>query len=383
MDNVALVHDYLLVMRGAERTFAAMAESYPDAPIATLLYDPVGTEGRFAQREVRTSVLQRVAADQGRFRRFLPVLPLAAERLPLDGARLVLSSSSAFAHGVRPAPDAIHVCYCHSPFRYVWHERERTEAGVPAAARPALHAVLGAVRRWDARASRRVTAYLANSELTRGRIADFYGRDATVVHPPVDVERFAVDPAPDDFFLLVGEVTAHKNPEIALAAAQRAGVAVRVVGDGPELPRLQRLFPGATFLGRVDDRRLIELYATCRALIVPAIEEFGITMVEAHAAGRPVVAAARGGACEIVVEGETGALVPPRDVDALAEALRETDWERFDADRLRASAARFSRDAFRDRLGAAIAGVLARERAAVAPPRGATTYDKPAVGARA
>ena len=170
---------------------------------------------------------------------------------------------------------------------------------------------------------------------------------------------------------------------VVVIVSRGLSVAVRVVGDGPELPRLQRLFPGATFLGRVDDRRLIELYAACRALIVPAIEEFGITMVEAHAAGRPVVAAARGGACEIVVDGETGVLVPPRDVDALAEALRETDWERFDADRLRASAARFSRDAFRERLGATIAGVLAREGAAVALPRGATTYDEPAVGARA
>jgi glycosyltransferase involved in cell wall biosynthesis len=373
--QVVLVHDYLLVMRGAERTFAAMAASYPDAPIATLLYHPFNTVGRFLDRRVRTSLLQPVAADQRRFRRFLPALPLAAERLDVGDARLVLSSSSAFAHGVRPAADAVHVCYCHSPFRYAWHERERTVRSAPAVARPALRGVLGAVRRWDLRAASRVTAYIANSELTRGRIGDFYGRDATVVHPPVDVERFAGEPDPGEAFLVVGEVTGHKNTEVALAAAQRAGVAVDVVGDGPDLHRLRRLFPGATFLGRVDDDRLAELYARCRALIVPAVEEFGITMVEAHAAGRPVVAAARGGACEIVADGETGALVPPGDVDALAAALHDVDWEAFDVARLQADAARFSAAAFRRRLGAAIAQTLRREGA---DPAEAARHERPA-----
>jgi glycosyltransferase involved in cell wall biosynthesis len=364
--SVVLVHDYLLVMRGAERTFAAIADSYPDAPIATLLYDPIGTEGRFGHRTVRTSFLQRVAADQRRFRRFLPLLPLAAERLPLDGAHLVISSSSAFAHGVRAGRDAVHVSYCHSPFRYVWHERRRTEQGVPTALRPPVRAVLGRVRSWDVRASRRVTAYVANSELTRQRIADYYAREATVVHPPVGVDRFARPPAPEDYFLVVGEVTSHKNPEVALAAAQRAGVKVKVVGDGPDLTRLRQRFPGATFVGRVDDARLIELYAGCRALVVPAIEEFGITMVEAHASGRPVVAAAQGGALEIVTDGDTGALFPPGDVDALAEALREIDWEGFDVARLRVSAARFTPHEFRRRLGVAISRALCGEGVAAA-----------------
>jgi glycosyltransferase involved in cell wall biosynthesis len=353
-----LVHDYLLVMRGAERTFAAIVDCYPDASIATLLYDPIGTEGRFGHRHVRTSFLQPVAASQRRFRRFLPLLPLAAERLPLGNASIVISSSSAFAHGVRPAEDAVHVSYCHSPFRYAWHERSSTEARVPGLARPVAHGVLGAVRRWDRRASDRVTAYVANSELTRQRLADFYGRDSTVVYPPVDVDRFHGAPAPDDYFLVVGEVTRHKNPEVALTAAERARVPVKVVGDGPELARLRQRFPDATFLGRVDDHRLIELYAGCRALVVPAIEEFGITMVEAHAAGRPVIAAGQGGALEIVNDGQTGILFEPGAVDTLAEALRETDWEDFDVNLLKASAERFSSEQFRRRFGAEVARVL-------------------------
>jgi glycosyltransferase involved in cell wall biosynthesis len=352
------VHDYLLVMRGAERTFEAMAACYPDATIATLLYDPVGTEGRFRHRRVRVSFLQPAAASQRLFRRFLPVLPVAAERLPLEGARVVISSSSAFAHGVRPGPHAPHISYCHSPFRYVWHERGRSLEGLPAPARPLAKGVLGAVRQWDIGASRRVTAYIANSRLTRQRIGEFYGRDATVVHPPVDIERFAGRPRPQDYVLVVGEVTRHKNTELALAAAERVGAKTKVVGDGPDRARLQRRFRSATFLGRVDDRRLIDLYAGCRALLVPAIEEFGMTMVEAHAAGRPVLAAARGGALEIVEDGETGVLFPPGSVDALAEALRETDWYGFDVARLRRSAQRFSVTQFQHRFTSEVARIL-------------------------
>jgi glycosyltransferase involved in cell wall biosynthesis len=352
------VHDYLLVMRGAERTFEAMAACYPDAGIATLLYDPIGTEGRFRHRRVRTSFLQPLAADQKRFRRFFPLLPLAAERLRLGDARVVISSTSAFAHGVCPAPDAVHVSYCHSPFRYVWHERGTTEDGFVPTLRPLARRVLGAVKHWDIRASRRVSAYIANSQLTRQRIADFYERDASVVHPPVALERFTKSPAPEDYFLVVGEVTAHKRTELALAAAERADVKVTVVGEGPDLARLRRRFTQARFLGRVDDSRLLDLYAGCRALIVPGVEEFGITMVEAHAAGRPVIAAAHGGALEIVDHGVTGTLFAPGDVAALAEALREVDWEGFDAVRLRASAKRFSSDQFRRRFTSEIASLV-------------------------
>jgi glycosyltransferase involved in cell wall biosynthesis len=361
-EDVLLVHDYLLVMRGAERTFAEMAACFPDAPIATLLHDPIGTAGRFRHRRVRTSFLQPVAADQRRFRRFLPLLPLAARQLPLGSARVVISSSSAFAHGVRPAPDAIHVSYCHSPFRYAWHERRRAEQGFAPLLRPLAPGLLGAVRRWDVAASRRVTAYIANSALTAERIADFYGRQSSVVHPPVDVGRFDSVPAPEDYFLLVGEVTSHKNPELALEAAERAGVKVKVVGDGPDLARLRHRFTRTTFLGRVDDRRLIELYASCRALIVPAIEEFGIAMVEAHAAGRPVVAAGRGGAVEIVDDGETGLLFKPGSVDELAETLWETDWESFDIASMKARAQRFSSARFRRRFNSELARILEQGR---------------------
>jgi glycosyltransferase involved in cell wall biosynthesis len=354
------VHDYLLVMRGAERTFHAIAACYPSAEVATLLYDPQGTSGRFADRRVRTSFLQPYAADQRRFRRWLPLLPLAAERLSVRDARVVISSSSAFAHGVRPAGGAVHVCYCHSPFRYIWHESDRTTHDVPGPLRPSAEVAVRALRRWDCRAASRVTQFVANSEITRRRIGEFYGRDATVVHPPVDIDRFTCQPDPQDYVLSVGEVTRHKNTELALAAAERAGVAIKVAGEGPDLDRLRARYRHAEFLGRVDDQRLGQLYAGCRALVVPAVEEFGITMVEALAAGRPVLAAASGGALEIVTEGETGVLVEPRSVDALAEALCATDWERFDVARLRAAAEHFSLTRFRERFVAVVSATIAK-----------------------
>jgi glycosyltransferase involved in cell wall biosynthesis len=363
-DSVVLVHDYLLVMRGAERTFAAIADCFPHAPIATLLYDEFGTHGRFSGRAVTTSFLQSVAADQRRFRHFLPVLPLAAERLRLGDARVVVSSSSAFAHGVRPPADAVHVCYCHSPLRYAWHEGERAHGEMPPWARPAGRAALAGVRRWDRRAAQRVTAYIANSELTRRRIAEFYGREAAVVYPPVDIDRFTLEPDPSDAFLMVGEITRHKNVEVALAAAERAGVRIQVVGDGPDLARLRQRFPDTEFLGRISDEALLARYAQCRALVVPAVEEFGITMVEAHASGRPVVAAARGGATEIVEDGVTGVLFPPDDVDVLADTLANVDWEAFDPHTLRANAERFSSDRFERRLKEEIAAALARAESA-------------------
>lgn len=345
-----LVHDYLLVLRGAERTFAALADLWPEAPVATLLYDQKAVGARFASHAVRTSPLQKLGADQSTFRRLLPVLPAAASRLPVQDADLVVSSSSAFAHGVRPAAGATHVCYCHSPFRYAWHERTRAVQEVPGAVRPLLDATLNGIRRWDCRAAHRDTHYVANSALTRDRIGEFWGREASIVHPPVEVDRFRAAPEPEDFFLVVGEVVAHKRVELTLEAARRAGRKVKVVGTGPELERLRERYLGAEFLGRVSDAELDDLYGRALALVVSNVEEFGIAAVEAQAAGRPVLAADAGGVRETVVAGETGVLVEPGDIDELAEAMRETDWVGFDAQRVRRNARRFSPSAFEARM---------------------------------
>jgi len=353
--STALVHDYLLVMRGAERSFAALGECWPSAPIFTLLYDPDGTNGAFAGRSVRTSYLQRLPVRQSRFRLMLPLFPRAVERLPVSEYDLVVSSTSAFAHGVRTRAGATHVAYCYTPFRYAWHERERGLSEVPRLLRPVLHHTLERVRAWDLAAARRVTHYITISELSRRRIQDFYGRDAAVVHPPVEVDRFSIG-EPEDFFLVVSELVPHKRVENALAAARRTGQPIKVVGGGPDLSRLRREYGDrATFLGRLSDAELADLSGRAMALVVPNVEEFGIAAVEAQAAGRPVLAADAGGARETVVPGQTGVLVPPEDVDALAEAMVGTDWSGFDPYSIRRHAQRFSTEAFKERFAAKVA----------------------------
>ena len=349
MAGVTLVHDYLLVMRGAERTFEAMAEIWPDAPIATLLYDPEGTEGAFEGRSITTSGLQRVVLDQGNFRRAFPLFQGALGRLDIGHPECVISSSSAFAHGVKVPAGSTHICYCHTPFRYAWHERATALAEVPSPARPALNLLLRRHRRFDRRAAARVDRFIANGRVTQERIKRLWGREAPVLHPPVDVDWFAPD-EPEDYVLFVGELVRHKRPEVAIEAAVAAGRRIKLVGAGPELERLKHRYGReALFLGRVDRDTLAGLYARASALLVPGIEEFGIAAVEAQAAGRPVVAVDAGGARETVVTGRTGLLVPNGSSAALARALR-MDLTRFDPLDIRDHAQRFRREAFQTQL---------------------------------
>jgi glycosyltransferase involved in cell wall biosynthesis len=306
-----------------------------------------------------SSFLQRIGAKQEDFRKLLPLYPLAVKRLPLTDHRVIVSSSSAFAHGVHAHPEAVHVCYCHSPFRYAWFERERALREVPRAARPVLAALLAALRAWDRRAARRVTRYVANSEQTRRRIRSLYGTDAPVVHPPVEVERFKPAEEQEDYFLTVGEVVPHKRVELAAEAATQARQPLKVVGSGPDLERLRARYGRyVDFVGRVDDEELESLYAKARALVVPNVEEFGIAAVEAQAAGRPVIGVRAGGVVETVVEDRTGTFVEPNDVDDLARTMRTFDDDRFDARSIQRHSRRFSASAFRSRMRAEVERVL-------------------------
>jgi glycosyltransferase involved in cell wall biosynthesis len=336
-------------MRGAERTFAEMSACWPQAPIYTLLHDGDGATS-FAGREIHASYLQRLGFDQKRFRYLLPLFPRAAEHLPVADYDVIVSSSSAFAHGVRPHPGALHVCYCHSPFRYAWFERDRAMSETPRLARPVMRRTLENIRRWDLAAAGRVTHFVANSEITRERIGQFYGVDAEVVYPPVAVERFSIG-EPQDYLLFVGQLVRHKRVDVAIEAAGLAGHEIKIVGDGPERPALEARFgDGAQFLGSVTDERLAELYENCLALVVPNVEEFGIAAVEAQAAGRPVVGVRAGGLRETVIDGETGLLVDGDSAASLAEALRDVEFGRFNPETIRSHSQRFSPASFRDRI---------------------------------
>jgi glycosyltransferase involved in cell wall biosynthesis len=357
--RISLAHDYLLVMRGAERTFAAIADLYPQAPIYTLLHDAQGTNGRFAGRSITTSPLQRFGIEQSAFRRLLPLYPYAIERLKLPPSDVVLTSSSAFAHGI-PVPDgAVHVCYCYTPFRYAWDEEGYALGEISPLLRPLLRQQLRRIRRWDLAASRRVDAYIAISDLSRKRIKRHYGRDAPVIHPPVETHRFTPG-TPGEALLVVSEILPHKRLHIALEAARRAHAPIQVVGAGPHLSALKAAYPEAEFLGRASDEDLVELYANARAVLMPNIEEFGITAVEAQAAGRPVIAAAAGGALETVLDGRTGYLATPDNADAFAHAIEGLERLDFDPEDAVQNAERFSVAAFERNLSAYVADVLAR-----------------------
>jgi glycosyltransferase involved in cell wall biosynthesis len=352
--RVALVHDFLLDLRGAERVFLAMCDLWPDADLFTAVYDPVGTDGRFEGRRVHTSFLQRLRPTARTFRGLLPLYPAAIESFDLSDYELVVSSSSAWAHAVICDERSVHVCYCHNPFRYVWNDRDRTlaERRDPFT-RIALRMLFRRWRQWDWIAAQRVDRYLANSRSTQKRISAYFGRDSTVVYPPVETERFSPGPV-GDYYLVLSELMPHKRIGTAVEAFNRLRRPLVVVGDGPDMRRLRRLAgPTVRLLGRVDDARVAQLLSGCRALVVTATEEFGIAAVEAQAAGRPVIGLAAGGVCETVEDGLTGALWGGGP-DDLAKAVLDFDESAIHPRDCVANARRFGVERFRAALSSEV-----------------------------
>ena len=348
--RVALVHDFLVSVRGAERVFLAMCDLWPDADLFTPIYDEEGTEGRFAHRNVNTSFLQRLRPGARNFRTLLPLYPAAIESFDLSGYDLVISSSSAWAHAVVCEERTVHVCYCHNPFRYAWNERHRTlsERGDPIS-RAALRSFFRRWREWDWIAAQRVDRYVTNSGTTQARIEAYFGRASSVVYPPVETHRFTPT-EPGEHYLLLSELVSHKRIDVAVEAFTRLGLPLVVVGDGPDRRRLRRMAgPTVRFAGRVTDGDAARLLATCRAFVVTAVEEFGIAAVEAQAAGRPVIARHGGGVLETVVEGVTGCLWSGG-ADELAEAVRSFDPDAVDSRECVENAARFDSAVFRRSL---------------------------------
>ena len=376
--RVALVHDFLLDVRGAERVFLAMCDLWPDADIFTAVYDEQGTEGRFAHRRVHTSFLQRLRPTSSSFRALLPFYPAAIESFDLSGYDLVVSSSSAWAHAVICDPPTVHVSYCHNPFRYAWNDRDRTLAERPdPVSRAVLRALFRRWRQWDWIAAQRVDRYVTNSRATQGRIAGYWGRTSTVVYPPVETRRFAPGPV-EDHYLVLSELMPHKRIDEAVQAFTALNRPLVVVGDGPDARRLRRLAgPNVRFAGRASDEETARLLSSCRALVVTAVEEFGIAAVEAQAAGRPVIARAAGGVRETVREGETG-IFWEGGPEALAAAVERFDDAAVDPHACVSNAERFGLAAFREALPREVdlalreAGSEQHERRVHRPGRAAT-----------
>ncbi len=348
--RVALVHDFLLDLRGAERVFLQLCELWPEAPIYTAVYDERGTEGRFAGREIHSSFLQRLRPTARNFRALFPLYPAAIESFDLSAYDLVVSSSSAWAHGVLCPESTVHVSYCHNPFRYAWNHRDQALAS---RRDPVTRAFLrGAFRRWrqwDRMAARRTDRYIANSHSTERRIRAYFGREASVVYPAVDIARFSPGPV-GDHYLTVTELMPHKHIDIAIEAFNRLRLPLVVVGDGPEARRLRSLAgPTIHFTGRVSDEVVTKLLQSARALIVTSCEEFGIAAVESQAAGRPVVARRAGGALETMIEGVTGCFWSGGPAD-LAGAVLGFDDAAVDPQACVRNASRFNTTRFRAQM---------------------------------
>ncbi len=346
---VALVHDYLNQRGGAERVFAHIASAYPEAPVYTALFDPKATGDLVDPARVRASALARLPGVNRYFRYLAPLYPRVFESFDFSAYDTIVSSTTAWAKGIRVPPGAVHVCYINTVSRFTFaYDRYVGGFGPRALARPFVRGLVA----WDLRAAQRPTLLVANSANVAERIRRYYGRDAEVLHCPVDVARFTAGPGAGGYFVVASRLLPYKRIDLAIRAAQIANVPLFVAGCGPAEGRLRQLARGTTttMLGYVDDRRLDALIGNARAAILPGEEDFGLVPVEAAATGRPTVAYRAGGALETIVEGVTGEYFDEPNAQSLAEALRRFDASRYDARRLRAHAEAFAPERFIERL---------------------------------
>lgn len=350
--KLALVHDYLIQNGGAERVVDVMHGLWPKAPLYTLLFDPTSLS-TFAGRDVRTSFLQRLPLGRRKYQWFLPLMPTATEHYDLRDFDVVVSSTSAFAKGVITREDAIHLCYCHTPTRYLWSDTHSyiSELRIPRVIKALLPPVLSRLRIWDRHAADRVDVFIANSETVRKRIQKYYGRDAEVIHPPVDTHLYQIDHAPKSYFLTGGRLVAYKRFDLAIEAANRTQTPLKIFGSGPVEADLKAMAgPTVEFVGRVSEEEKAQLFARAEAFINAQEEDFGITPVESMAAGRPVIALGRGGATETIKHLETGVLFEDQSWEAIADIF--TRWNEFtwNPHTIKAHAEQFSRARFEKEL---------------------------------
>ena len=383
--RVAVVHDWLTGMRGGEKVLEAICELFPRAELYTLVRVPNTVSPAIEARPIRSSAVGLLPAVGRFYRHLLPLFPAVVETFDLDRYDLVISSSHCAVKSVIRPGRAVHVCYCHSPMRYAW-DQFRAYFGPEQVGRlphAVLRPMMAALARWDAATAGRVDANVANSRYVAGRIRRYYNRGSTVVYPPVDTEFYrlsenSVQPrqrpgssAERRGFLIVSALVPYKKIDVAIAACRAAGAPLKVVGSGPELARLQRLAgPEVQFLGWRSNEEIRELYQQAAAVLLPGVEDFGMVPVEAQACGCPVVALGAGGACETVIDGETGVLVPDSSVEALTAGLNRARTIQFDPAAIRNHALRFSRDRFKTEFAAVVERALSPSAPQDGPGRG-------------
>ncbi len=349
--KLALVHDYLFEQGGAENVVEALAEIYPAAPIYTSIYNPAVMSDFFRQRRVISSFLQRIGQNKKVAKSFLLLYPLAFRFFNLDEYDIILSSTTSFAKWVQPGERCCHICFCHTPTRFLWTPEQYPGPYEGSLFTPLLKSTLMFLKKGDYKAAQRVDYFIANSEAVRERIRQFYGREAAVIHSPIDCSKYRVGQGPGKYFLVVSRMLSYKRIDLAIKACNLLNKPLVIIGNGPERENLKKL-AGSTvkFLGRVDDHEKRAYLEQCQALILPGQEDFGLTPLEAMASGRPVIAYRGGGALETVVENVTGEFFYQPEVESLAAVLADFRNDKYDANILRSQAEKFDVIQFQQKI---------------------------------
>ena len=373
--KIALVCDWLTGMRGGERCLEAVCELYPQAEIFTLVHFSGQVSGTIESHEIKTSYIQRLPGDLKKFRRYLPFFASAMKRLDLGGFDLVVSFSHCVAKGVKAPPGAPHICYCHTPMRYAWHMRDAYLRNFGPVKKAAANFLLDRLKRWDKKTSACVTEFIANSQNVKSRIKQAYDRDAAVIYPPVDCERFALSSADDGYFLVVSALVPYKRVDIAVEAFAGLKHKLLIVGTGPQLETLKSIAArrnagNIRFIETAADEQVTEFMQKCTALLFCGEEDFGIVPLEAQSCGKPVIAYGKGGALETVIALEnnsaadvTGLFFSEQTPGALAQAVEtfEKNRQKFRPQACRQNALRFDKPVYKSNMKAFIDAVLARQ----------------------
>jgi glycosyltransferase involved in cell wall biosynthesis len=354
--NIALVHDWLNQVGGAEDVLADLVAMYPQSPVYTSIYAPEKMPAFYREWDIRALWMDRLPGIYDHHQPYLPLYPLAWGGLDLSAYDVILSNKSGFCHGVQHDADTLHVCYCLAPTRYVWQfeayvARESLSPAQVAVLRP----IVALLKRWDRAAADRVDHFIAISTEIQDRIRRYYGRESALIYPPVDTARFqpvAADQV-EDYYLIVSRHIPYKRIDLAVQACTDLGLPLKIAGRGRDTDRLRAMAgPTVEFLGFVADDDLPGLMARARAFLFPGLEDFGITPLQANAAGRPVIAYAGGGALDTVIPGVTGEHFPDQTVDSLKGVLQSFDATRYDSAQMQAHARRFDVTVFKEQIGA-------------------------------
>ena len=351
--KIALIHDYLVQYGGAERVLECFTEIFPYAPVFTLVYDEKAMHGKFKDKKIHTSFIQKFPFAKKRHRIFPQFMPMAIEQFDLSDYDVVLSDSSSYAKGAITSPHTLHICYMHTPMRYALDDCQKytSDFYFPSFIKKIIPFIMNYIRMWDRISIERVDKIIANSNFVAKRIKKYYKKNAVVIHPPVNINNFMISDKPDNYFLMVGRLLAYKRHDIAIEAFNELGLKLKIIGRGPEMKKLKKMAKSnIEFLGRVPDSKLALYYSKCQAFIFPQEEDFGIVAIEAMASGRPVIAYRGGDIPEHMEEGKTGIFFESQNKESIVEAIKKYKTCSFNPAYIRQKSLKFDKEIFKSKI---------------------------------